>query len=96
MTYASVFDTLPGHAAAGTIPIYEKPYRAAGLSISPPRLTLNGDFTNSSVGYPVALRKLVRGESFSVSSGPRRYEGTNPQTTARAATSVRIAFSRVR
>ena len=96
LTNAHVFDELPGHAAAGTVPIYEKDYRVAGLSLSPPKTYLNGDFTNSSAGFPAALRKLLRGDSFSVYSGRRTYRGTNSQTAAKAAASVRIEFTRVR
>ena len=90
------FDGLGGHQSAGTVPIFEKPLRAAGLSIEPPSLGLNGEFTTYSIGFPTELRKLVRGDSFSVYSGHRTYRGTNGQTTARAAVSVRIDFNRAR
>ena len=52
---------------------------------------LNGEFTSYSVGFPVVLRKLLRGDSFSVSSGRRTYEGTNSQTAARAVAAVSSA-----
>lgn len=96
LSNASCCDGLVGHQAAGTVPIYEKDQRVAGLSVAPPRLGLDGGFTNYSDGSPAALRKLRRGDSFSVSTGQRRYEGTNSQTTAVATTDVRVTFTRRR
>ncbi len=96
----SVFDGLALHDFDARTQLYEKPAQVAGVSLDPPALNFLGRFSIDGLEVPATLRDLVRGDSFSVSSGRRTwqktYEGTNKQERASAATSMTVTFSRAR
>ena len=94
LTNGNVLDGLPGHDAAGGVPIFRNPYRVAGGKLDPPAINLFGQFATTRSAGPVTA--IARGRSFAISSGPRRYQGVNTQTNATASASLRISFKRRR
>jgi hypothetical protein len=77
------------------VQLYEKPTEVAGVNLYPPLLNLSGHI-GARDGDGAAARKLARGESFSVSSGRKTYEGAGEQGSVKAATSMTVTFSRTR
>jgi hypothetical protein len=95
-SHASVFDGLP-YAPARDEEIaqfYNKPTEVAGVVLEPPLLNLPG-IIGTRDGDSAEARKLARGESFSVASGPRTHEGADAQGRFSAATSVTVTFNAV-
>jgi len=92
-----VFDGLAYASARGegSAQFYKKPTEVAGVELDPPLLNLPG-IIGTRDGDSAEARKLARGDSFSVSSGRRTYEGADNQGSVKAATSVTVTFSRAR
>jgi hypothetical protein len=91
-----VFDGLAYASARGEgiVQFYNKPTEVAGVELDPPLLNLRG-IIGTRDGDSAQARKLARGESFSVASGPRTYEGADAQGSVAAATSVTVTFNAV-
>jgi len=91
-----VFDGLAYAPARGEgiAQFYNKPTEVAGVELDPPLLNLRG-IIGTRDGDSAQARKLARGESFSVASGPRTHEGADAQGSVKAATSMTVTFNSV-
>jgi hypothetical protein len=94
LSNSQVFDGLPGYDASADA-IFSRPFRVSGGELSPPNISLFGDFgaftqrrAPSEIG-----RKLSRGRSFSVST-TRTVDDTSSQTTAHGTASISISLRR--
>jgi len=79
-----------------SVPIFDNPVRVGGLKVEPPGIFLQGALVGGGRKNPRALARLVAGRSVRISTGVRRYEGTDDQTSATASTAVTIRFDRRR
>jgi hypothetical protein len=79
-----------------SVPIFENPTRVGNVKVDPPSIFLDGSLLGGGRKNPVALARFVAGRSVRVSTGVRRYEGTDDQSTATASASVTIRFDRRR
>jgi hypothetical protein len=93
---ASNFNVSDGLALHGSVPIFDRPVRVGGLKVEPPSILLSGTVNGRGRTNPRALVRLVAGRSAVITTGVRRYEGTDDHSTATASTAVTIRFERRR
>jgi hypothetical protein len=79
-----------------SVPIFDNSVRVGNVKVEPPGIFLHGSLLGGGRKNPRALARLVAGRSVRVSTGTRRYEGTDDQTSATASTAVTIRFERRR
>jgi hypothetical protein len=79
-----------------SVPIFENPARVGNVKVEPPSIFLDGSLLGGGRRNPRALARLVAGRSVRVSTGLRRYEGTDDQSIATATAAVTVRFDRRR
>jgi hypothetical protein len=95
LSNVSVFDGL-AYASARELgnAFYGRPTDVGSVALVQPLLSLPGGIGNDGDG--AEAHKLARGDSFSVASGPKTFEGTDAGGSVKASTSVTVTFSRAR
>ena len=99
LSNVGVFDGLAYAAARGLgNAFYEKPTNVGSVALDQPLLNLRGSIgvRDDGGGDGAEARKLAHGESFSVASGPRNFEGADAGGSVKAATNMTVTFSRTR
>ena len=94
LSNSQVYDGLPGYDASADA-IFSRPFNVSGGELSPPNISLFGDFgAFTQRGAPAEIgRKLARGRSFSVST-TKTVDDTSSQTVAHGTASISISLKR--
>jgi hypothetical protein len=93
LSNSQVFDGLPGYDASVSSAIFTTDFSVSGGKLGPPSIGLDGDFSEGQRSNPALARRLVRGQSFSVTT-TRTLDDTSSQTTAHGTASISISLRR--